>query len=59
MNAIGSFMQDSTVVTIAHRLSTLKNCDLIYLFENGTVTCSGDFDALQKESKLFQEMLAR
>jgi ATP-binding cassette subfamily B protein len=41
---------------IAHRLSTVKKCDLIYEMENGKIIASGDFQQLQKRSASFREM---
>tara|TARA_B100001093_G_scaffold419507_2_gene411091 strand:- start:3497 stop:5311 length:1815 start_codon:yes stop_codon:yes gene_type:complete len=35
MNAIEKLGQDKTIILIAHRLSTLKNCDKIFLMEKG------------------------
>jgi ABC-type multidrug transport system fused ATPase/permease subunit len=35
MNAIEKLGQNKTIILIAHRLSTLKNCDKIFLMEKG------------------------
>lgn len=35
MDAINNIGKDLTIILIAHRLSTLKNCDEIYLLKNG------------------------
>jgi ABC-type bacteriocin/lantibiotic exporter with double-glycine peptidase domain len=48
-----------TIVIIAHRLSTVKNADRIYLLENGSVSASGTFNDLQKTSAKFREMVLR
>ena len=44
-----------TKILIAHRLSTVKKCDKIFLFENGQIIQSGSFDYLIENSKSFRE----
>ena len=47
-------LRDSTVITIAHRLNTIKDCDKILLFKRGTVAEFDKFDTLvnTEESEL-------
>jgi len=33
-----------TIISIAHRINTLKNCDKIYRFDNGSVVDEGNFN---------------
>jgi ABC-type bacteriocin/lantibiotic exporter with double-glycine peptidase domain len=40
-NTINELQKQMTVVIVAHRLSTVENCDIIYWFENGKVIASG------------------
>nr|WP_275440557.1 ABC transporter ATP-binding protein [Vibrio sp. Of7-15] len=49
--------QDHTVLTIAHRLTTVKDCDKIFVFKNGSIVDSGDFDELSKTSVEFKKLL--
>jgi ABC-type multidrug transport system fused ATPase/permease subunit len=42
-----------TVIMIAHRLNTVKNCDKIFLLDNGTIKRVGDFETLCKSNHLF------
>lgn len=44
--------RDMTVVVIAHRLSTVKDCDCVYVIEGGTITNSGSFSELRNHTKL-------
>lgn len=56
MEAINKLRHDITIILIAHRLSTVRECDQIYLMEKGKVIAQGDFDQLSASSKVFQEM---
>ena len=48
--------KDITVIMIAHRLSTVKECDTIFFLEDGKLTEKGSFEELLKSNKSFQEM---
>ena len=41
MEAINNLSKNITVILIAHRLSTVKNCDKIFLLENGQLKNEG------------------
>lgn len=41
MDAIDDIHKDTTILMVAHRLSTLKNCDLIVELENGKIKRQG------------------
>ena len=52
--AIESLSGDITIIVIAHRLSTVRNADYLYLFENGRIIEEGSFDALlDRRGKFF------
>jgi ABC-type multidrug transport system fused ATPase/permease subunit len=44
-----------TKILIAHRLSTVKKCDKIFLLDKGQVVQSGTFDYLIKNNESFRE----
>lgn len=46
MESIDRISKDMTVITIAHRLSTVKNADAIYVLKNGEIVESGKHDEL-------------
>lgn len=46
-----------TMIVVAHRLSTIKNFDRIFVLKKGKVDASGDFEGLKKESELFKRMV--
>ncbi|MCH8549186.1 MAG: ABC transporter ATP-binding protein/permease [Balneolaceae bacterium] len=56
MDAIHDFSGKKTIIMIAHRLATVRQCDIIYLMEDGSVTDSGNFDDLVSRNKKFQKM---
>jgi len=51
--SINSLKGERTIVIIAHRLSTVRNCDYIYVLKDGMVVEEGSFDELycDKNSK--------
>ena len=55
MNEVNELRKDITIIMIAHRLSTVKKCDKIYILEDGRVKNQGSFEKLAKDSDLFQE----
>lgn len=56
MEAINQLRHNITIVLIAHRLSTVKDCDQIYLLEKGQVLAQGSYDELRQTSEVFQKM---
>jgi subfamily B ATP-binding cassette protein MsbA len=47
--SINSLKGERTLVIIAHRLSTVKNCDNIYVFKEGRIVEEGSFDKLYND----------
>jgi ATP-binding cassette subfamily B protein len=43
MDALEGLGRDLTIVMIAHRLTTLKNCDRLYRLESGRIVARGDY----------------
>ena len=39
---------EKTIIVIAHRLSTVKHCDIIYKIEKGTIAKKGTFNDVVK-----------
>jgi ABC-type multidrug transport system fused ATPase/permease subunit len=56
MEAVNNLGHDITIILIAHRLSTVRQCDQIYLLERGEVTASGTYDQLTASSQQFKAM---
>jgi ABC-type multidrug transport system fused ATPase/permease subunit len=49
-------MEGRTTFTIAHRLSTLRNADLILVVDNGTTAAAGSHQTLLRTSRLYREL---
>jgi ABC-type multidrug transport system fused ATPase/permease subunit len=58
MEAVHNIAGKKTIVMIAHRLSTVRNCDRIYLLRDGRVAASGRFDDLVQTDEQFRSMAA-
>lgn len=56
MEAVHNLRREITIILIAHRLSTVRECDRIYLLEHGRVTGLGTYDELASKNSRFQEM---
>ena len=48
--------QHHTIITVAHRLTTVKNCDRIILLDNGRIADEGDYEELQDRNLTFRQM---
>jgi ABC-type bacteriocin/lantibiotic exporter with double-glycine peptidase domain len=46
MNAINNLNNDITIILIAHRLNTVKNCDIIFEFDKGQLIGQGKFSEI-------------
>ena len=54
--SIDSLKGKSTIVIVAHRLSTIKNVDHIFFLDNGTIVDEGTFDELFERNITFKTM---
>ena len=55
--SIMPLLKDKTVITIAHRLSTVKNADRIYVLDNTKIVQSGTHQELEREEGHYMEFL--
>lgn len=56
MRAISDFAGRKTIVMIAHRLNTVKNCNLIYFMSAGRIIDQGTYDELSHRNPAFRKM---
>lgn len=54
--ALDAYTRDKISITIAHRLSTIEHADRLYLFEQGRIVGTGNYDELLEHSELFRRM---
>ena len=55
MDAVHNLGKDITIIMIAHRLSTVKECDIIFLLEKGELKAQGTFEKLIEINDKFRE----
>lgn len=56
MDSIQGLDRSLTVIIVAHRLTTVRYCDVIYEIRDGTVAAKGSYEELLLLSKTFREM---
>lgn len=54
MDAVNNLNKDRTIILIAHRLGTVKNCDTIFLLDKGQLQHKGTFEELINVSENFR-----
>ena len=55
-NALDSAQEGRTSITIAHRLSTVKNCDVICVVSQGKIVESGRHEELLQKKKVYYKL---
>jgi ABC-type multidrug transport system fused ATPase/permease subunit len=58
MEAVNNLGHEITIILIAHRLSTVKDCDQIFLLEKGELKGRGRFEELMQANESFKKMVA-
>ena len=54
---LNALREKKTIVTIAHRMSTTRACDKIFVLERGELVAEGNFQTLQESSDTFRELV--
>ena len=55
-SAIESLAGKQTIVIVAHRLTTVQNCDLVVLLSEGRVMDVGRYDELLSRNPFFRQL---
>jgi len=58
MEAVYALSEQKTIIMIAHRLSTVRKCDVIVHLEHGRIAARGTFEELAAGSESFRMMAA-
>jgi len=58
MGAIASLRGSLTIISVSHRLSTLKHCDRIYFLRSGHIADVGTFDELCRREGDFAQLVS-
>ena len=56
MDAIRHLSHRKTILVIAHRLATVRECDVIYLLDRGRIIASGTYEDMIESSQMFRQM---
>ena len=56
MEAVQNIRADTTIILIAHRLTTVKDCDQIFLMEKGRIAAQGTYYELVSGNETFRNM---
>jgi subfamily B ATP-binding cassette protein MsbA len=54
--ALDRLMQDRTAIVIAHRLSTVRRADVIFVIKDGSIVESGKHDELLNKGGTYAEL---
>lgn len=57
LDAFDSIRENKIIIIISHDLEVMKNCDNIYVLQNGEIIERGNFDELVNNDNLFNNLL--
>ena len=54
--SVAKLVKGKTLIVIAHRLSTVKDADKLYVIKDGNIDCSGTHQELLEKGGLYHDM---
>ncbi|PIS42577.1 MAG: ABC transporter ATP-binding protein [Candidatus Kerfeldbacteria bacterium CG08_land_8_20_14_0_20_40_16] len=57
IESIERLKKDRTIIIVAHRLTTVKNCDTLFMIKNGVAFDQGSYNELLEKSEEFKSMV--
>ena len=57
IETVQSFSDKMTIIMVAHRLTSLRYCDVIYLLESGKIVDSGNYDYMCRNNQYFMTQM--
>jgi ABC-type multidrug transport system fused ATPase/permease subunit len=54
--SLDKLMIGRTIITVAHRIETIKNSDVIYVFEKGAIVEEGTYQELKMMQGVFSQL---
>ncbi len=57
-DTIESLRGEQTMIVVAHRLSTVRRCDMLIFMEHGRITSTGTFDEVKRASPKFAQLVS-
>lgn len=55
-DAIRELGKHKTLIVVAHRLSTVRDCEVLYLLDKGKIVAQGSYDELIRQNKWFSKI---
>jgi len=55
-HAVSDLGTTKTIIMIAHRISTVRECDVIYVLDHGRIVASGSYETLISTSEAFRAL---
>ena len=49
--------KNSIIIMVAHKISTVQNCDEIFVLENGRITDKGPHKSLLRTNKFYKDVV--
>lgn len=56
LRTLSRMREDLTLITVAHRLSTVRDCDVVVLLFDGRITAKGTYEKLLRTSEEFRQL---